>query len=136
MPTVTLVDRALDVRPDRLDLRDRPYLPRLIGLPERYPDPRVIERDLTAYTGEGMILDQGTEGACTGFGLAAVINYLLWSDARRQGRGVPPKVSTRMLFHLARFYDEWPGEDYQGSSCRGAMKGWHRHGVCAETLWP
>jgi hypothetical protein len=40
-----------------------------------------------------------------------------------------------MLYHLARIYDEWPGEDYDGSR-RGAMKGWHRHGVCSDELWP
>ncbi len=41
-----------------------------------------------------------------------------------------------MLYHLARFYDEWPGEDYDGSSCRGALKAWHKHGVCSDELWP
>ena len=41
-----------------------------------------------------------------------------------------------MLYHLAKLYDEWEGEDYEGSSCRGAMKGWHRHGACLEKLWP
>ena len=41
-----------------------------------------------------------------------------------------------MLYELARRYDEWPGENYAGSSARGAMKGWHKHGVCAETMWP
>ena len=41
-----------------------------------------------------------------------------------------------MLYHLARMYDEWQGEDYEGSSCRGAVKGWHRHGVCTEKNWP
>jgi len=40
-----------------------------------------------------------------------------------------------MLYEMARRYDEWPGEDYEGSSARGAMKGWHKHGVCAGTLW-
>ena len=28
------------------------------------------------------------------------------------------------------------GRDYEGSSCRGAIKGFHRHGVCGEKLWP
>jgi hypothetical protein len=37
---------------------------------------------------------------------------------------------------MARRYDEWPGEDYDGSSARGAMKGWHKHGVCAWKAWP
>ena len=41
-----------------------------------------------------------------------------------------------MLYHLARFYDEWPGEDYDGSSCRGALKAWNKHGVCSDALWP
>jgi hypothetical protein len=45
-------------------------------------------------------------------------------------------VSPRMLYHLAQFYDEWPGEDYSGSSCRGALKGWQKHGVCNRGLWP
>jgi hypothetical protein len=37
---------------------------------------------------------------------------------------------------MARRYDEWPGEDYSGSSARGAMKGWFQHGVCSEEAWP
>ena len=41
-----------------------------------------------------------------------------------------------MLYDMARRYDEWHGESYSGSSCRGAMKGWHRHGVCSERVWP
>src|SRR5690606_17219884 len=82
-----------------------------------------------------LILDQGQEGACTGFGLAAVINYLLWVRSGYK-MTAEEKVSERMIYHLARFYDEWPGEDYEGSSCRGALKGWHRHGVCRAALWP
>ncbi|MES0490603.1 MAG: hypothetical protein ABUK01_11450 [Leptospirales bacterium] len=37
---------------------------------------------------------------------------------------------------MARRYDEWPGRNYLGSSARGAMKGWYKHGVCADSLWP
>ncbi|MFA5845154.1 MAG: C1 family peptidase [Coriobacteriia bacterium] len=36
---------------------------------------------------------------------------------------------------MARCYDQWPGEKYEGSSARGAMKGWVRHGVCPRELW-
>jgi hypothetical protein len=64
-----------------------------------------------------MVLDQGHEVACTGFGLAATINSLLWRRKllHPDGKGnltikssepPPEKVSTRMLYHLARFYDE------------------------------
>ena len=40
-----------------------------------------------------------------------------------------------MFYAMAKRYDEWPGEDYSGSSARGAVKGWHKHGVCALRLW-
>lgn len=78
------------------------------------------------------MLDQGREGACTGFGLATVANYLL------RVRGQNPnadEVSAWMLYAMAKRYDEWPGEDYDGSSARGAMKGWFKHGLCAMALW-
>ena len=76
------------------------------------------------------ILDQKSEGACTGFGLAAVINLL------NQNRGRRVRVSARMLYEMARKHDEWPGEAYAGSSCRGAIKGFANMGVCRDSYWP
>ena len=134
MPTLTHQQRTFDARPDRIDLRDRAYQPRLISLPPRWPRLEDIDRHLPAYA-RALVLDQGAEGACTGFGLAAAINFLQWKHNGYQIRGLQT-ASPRMLYHLARAYDEWPGEDYEGSSCRGALKGWHRHGVCSEALWP
>jgi predicted chitinase len=116
----------LNVRPDTLDFRDRMYVPTLVEVPTHLP--------LGDYIDHGVpILDQGTEGACTGFGLATVANYLL-----RRRRVMPDAVpvSAKMFYDLARRYDEWPGENYSGSSARGAMKGWHKHGVCPEALYP
>ena len=127
---------TLDARPDRPDLRDRLYQPPLVSLPHQYPPPEWIETYLPRYSKAGLILDQGEEGACTGFGLAAVINYLLFRQFVLGKTPSSPTVSTRMIYHLARKYDEWPGEDYEGSSCRGAMKGWFHHGVCSDKLWP
>lgn len=121
----------LDARADRLDIRDRGFTPAVLHLPPQYPDDAWFAGRLPAYVKAGMVLDQGSDGACTGFGLAAVINYLTWQrDAEHR------QVSPRMIYHLAQFYDEWPGEDYSGSSCRGALKGWHKHGVCRRSLWP
>ncbi|MFZ6871734.1 C1 family peptidase [Undibacterium sp. Di27W] len=122
---------ALDARPDRLDIRDRIYIPRVLNLPRAYPDKAFVKTHFSKYLKAGMVLDQGSDGACTGFGLAAVINYLFW---RRDG--INTESSPRMIYHLAQLYDEWPGEDYLGSSCRGALKGWHKHGVCSRKLWP
>jgi hypothetical protein len=100
------------------DLRDWPFEPALGQLKRYIAPPRGL-----------IILDQGREGACTGFGLAAVINLL------NQERGEKTRVSPRMLYEMARLHDEWPGEDYAGSSCRGAIKGWYNMGVCSDGKW-
>jgi hypothetical protein len=146
MPVTNYKNMVLDARPDRLDLRDREYRPHLKSLPPEFPSQSHIENFLPSYRQNQLILNQGQEGACTGFGLAATINYLIWRDkidAEFQQPNFDIKnidikaelVSPRMLYHMARVYDEWEGEDYSGSSCRGAMKGWHRHGVCKSEKW-
>jgi hypothetical protein len=127
----------LDARPDRLDLRDLVYRSPLRSLPPRWPLDADLKRLLPAYVKAGRILNQGNEGACTGFGLACVTNYLYWLRHLDTPRSRPPEmVSPRMFYELARLYDEWPGQDYEGSSCRGALKGWHKHGICTFKLWP
>lgn len=119
-------ERNLNARRDTLDFRDLMYTPTLIEVPTHIPLGEYLEFKVP-------ILDQGQEGACTGFGLATVANYLL---LRRRVIPDNTAVSPRMFYDLARRYDEWPGEDYSGSSARGAMKGWHKHGVCSETIYP
>ncbi len=115
-----------DARRDTVDFRDQMYLPTLVEVP-----PKI---ELATYREVGVpILNQGQEGACTGFGLATVANYLL---RKRQVEPDRVHVSPRMLYEMARRYDEYPGEAYSGSTARGAMKGWHKHGVCAESAWP
>lgn len=119
------VQRVYNVRPDTMDFRDKMYEATLIEVPKRIAleDYRKVKVP---------ILDQGTEGACTGFGLATVTNYLLRKRKEVKGKD---SVSPRMMYEMAKRYDEWPGEKYDGSSARGAMKGWHKHGVCSESLW-
>lgn len=105
---------------DSFDARDLIYRPALVDL-----KPEVLPR------WDGIrVLHQGQEGACTGFALAAMINYLLFL------RGERAQVSARMLFEMAKRYDQWPGNRYDWSSARGAMKGWYKHGVCGEAEWP
>jgi hypothetical protein len=120
------VQRILNTRPDGIDFRDKMYIPTLVEVP--------VRRDLKDYRKARVpILDQGQEGACTGFGLATVAQYLL--ATRKVDTDTVP-VSPFMLYDMARRYDEWAGEDYEGSSCRGAIKGWYKHGVCKQKLWP
>jgi len=112
--------QALGGRRDSKDFRDLVYHPTLAPL----------ETSLFPEWDALTVLDQQSEGACTGFALAAVINYL-----NRRG-GDATRVSARMLYEMAKRYDRWPGVGYEGSSARGAMKGWYKHGVAPEDEWP
>jgi hypothetical protein len=116
--TPSLGKYPLTAIPDTPDFRDYVYEPALLQLANEIERPSGLE-----------ILDQGREGACTGFGLAAVIN-LLRTRGQRPGR-----VSARMLYEMARRHDEWPGFEYEGSSCRGAIQGWYNMGVCLDDSW-
>jgi hypothetical protein len=104
---------------DTPDFRDWTYQPALLKLARKIDRPARLK-----------ILDQGEEGSCTGFALAAVINRL-----RQQNRQTGA-VSPRMLYEMAKRHDEWPGFKYEGSSCRGAIKGWYNMGVCLDSRWP
>lgn len=104
---------------DTPDFRDFTYQPALIRLDNEIERPKNLD-----------ILDQGREGACTGFGLAAVINLLRDRSQR------PGHVSARMLYEMAKRHDRWPGYEYEGSSCRGAIQGWYNMGVCLDESWP
>lgn len=127
---------TIPVKADPVDVRDLPYRPPLMSLPAEFPSNAAVAALFPAYK-KHLVLDQGNEGACTGFGLACVINYLRFIRCKTgtQRNRLRP-VSPRMIYELARRYDEYEGYDYEGSTCRGALKGWHKHGVCYETDWP
>lgn len=123
------LDKKLDAFPDRIDARDWMYHPSLSALP-----PQLINCHRIPET---TILDQKRQGACTGFALAAVINYHLMMNGCCKPENIATTgASPRMLYELARRYDEWPGEHYEGSSARGTIKGWAAHGVAVRTTWP
>ena len=127
---------TVPVKSDPIDLRDHPYRPPLLSLPSEYPKNDVVAKLFPQYR-QHLVLDQGEEGACTGFGLASVVNYVRFTRCKTAAQQKKlESVSPRMIYELARRYDEFEGYDYEGSSCRGALKGWHKHGVCYESDWP
>ncbi len=125
--TAEKLNKTFDAAPDKVDIRDWFYHPTLQPLPHQ-----LINCDEVPQ-----ILDQGKEGACTGFALAAVINFHLVKNKCCTARGIRGKdgVSPKMLYDMARRYDEWPGQNYEGSSARGTMKGWSAHGVVRRWMW-
>jgi hypothetical protein len=115
---------VLNVVPDKIDLRDRLYSP---------PVSIVPQAKLMPFFKDLPVLNQGDTNACTGFALANVIYHLQLQSKRAP---VVP-VSPFMLYSMARRYDEFPGDPTadSGSSLRGAMKGWFKHGACDASLW-
>ena len=124
MAVTRMGDHLLTARKDAPDFRDYVYQPALVNLASTLAVPRNLN-----------IRDQGKDGSCTGFGLAAVIDRLI-KESKRKYKRKDIHVSARMLYEMARRYDEWTGTDYSGSSCRGAIKGWYNMGVCKEELFP
>lgn len=79
--------------------------------------------------GTGHYLDQGSEGACTGFGAS---NVLLLGP--RHQWWVTDQTA-QALYHEAQTLDEWPGEDYEGSSVNGAMLALKKDGRVKSYHW-
>ncbi len=117
-----LDNRKLDILPDMPDIRDRIYIPHLRAL-----HPAISPR--IAFS----VRNQGQDSSCTGFSLAHVIDFLRFREVSPE---TPERVSARMLYEMAKRNDEWAGSAYEGSSLRGAIKGFYRNGVCTETAAP
>ena len=76
----------------------------------------------------GIVLDQGSEGACVGFG---------WSGelACEPERYVVSDESAFELYREAKEVDPWPGTDYEGTSVLAGAKVLKRRGQLLEYRW-
>ena len=116
--------RRLDALKDIPDIRDRIYQPTLLPLRRGLKAPPKL-----------LVMDQGEDGACAGFALAATVNLLVRTNPTADAATRARRVSPHMLYVNARRHDEWPGEHYDGSSLRGALRGFYNCGACRLDLW-
>lgn len=122
-------DRKFDRIP-QFDARSKDYPIRpLLGL-EKIEAPK-------NKTWRYVQLDQGAEGACTGFSACAEA-----AASPAPLFYMPPRYTTTQLNAFARKWykraqqlDEWPGENYDGSSVLGACKAGMELGVWGEYRW-
>lgn len=115
-----------DPRLDRLpsfDEQSRAFPARALLTAEQEKEPRSYEWPLD------LRLDQGSEGACTGFGVT--------HEAAAEPFPVPGLTNevARDVYHRAQKIDEWPGEDYSGSSVLAATKIGVENGWYSEYRW-
>ena len=80
---------------------------------------RVVKRKV--FWEEGIVLDQGSEGACVGFGWMG--NILSNPNAPLPQPQVAQANSiARGYYQRAKKIDQWPGEDYEGTSVLAGAK--------------
>lgn len=88
------------------------------------------DRPPRSYTWRGYtVLDQGSEGACVGFG---------WSHeliARPMVVAHVDDTFATLVYHEARTLDEWPGEDYSGTSVLAGAKAVQARGHMKAYRW-
>lgn len=106
---------------DRIDPRDYRFTAAPVPLPNIVDNRQHVVR----------IMDQGSEGACTGHAVCCAAEFLY-----KRFQNMPKDLSQRWAYRKARENDEWPGENYHGSSTRAAIKAWNKHGICEEQYWP
>lgn len=108
----------------------------------QYPIRELIgDKKLRSYSWRHIQLDQGTEGACTGFSATMEAaarpkpvfgNPILFPWARDPR---PINDIARQVYYRARQLDEWAGENYEGSSVLGAVKAGQEKGWWGEYRW-
>ena len=85
--------------------------------------------DLSAEIGE--IRDTGPEGTTVGFAIAYALQAAVKEKTQQS-----VTLSPRGIYVLAKQYDEWPGEEYEGTSVIGGLKAVREVGAYLEDDWP
>lgn len=86
----------------------------------------------------GVILDQGREGACVGFGWTAeALSTPVSVDLKRVKAEAPedPTAFAHYVYNSAKKIDWWEGEDYEGTSVLAGAKVLKNLGLVKEYRW-
>lgn len=100
------------------------------------------EKPARSYSWRHVQLDQGPEGACTGFSAtmeAAARPKPVFGDPCKHSFTYVEKARLnsigRAIYKRAQELDKWPGEDYEGSSVLAAAKAGREVGWWQEYRW-
>jgi hypothetical protein len=116
-----MTTRIYDMRPDP-DPKNRLY-------PARAMLPAAAQRQTKVWDCYAR-LNQGNEGACVGFGLC--------HEAAAEPVAVPHvnDALARAVYLQAQHVDEWPGNNYKGTSLKAGMKVGVQRGWYTGYRWP
>jgi hypothetical protein len=93
---------------------------------------RVAKRPV--FWQEGVVLDQGSEGACVGFGWTAELLAEPVAPSPQPDVPVAESYAT-FVYRRAQKIDEWDGEDYEGTSVLAGAKIMHADGHITSYRW-
>lgn len=82
------------------------------------------------YHWSGFWGDQGDESSCVGF---SWMHWLITAPMTQRTRDWP--AAARDFYRQAQLIDEWPGEDYDGTSVRAGAKVLQSQGFISEYRW-
>lgn len=108
------------------------YTPRLVEANRPYRMGVAGDTSKSRYWVPGVVLDQGSEGACVGFGCTA---EALASPARVKFPESTGDEVARVIYRRAQKIDEWEGENYDGTSVRAGMLVGREHGWWEGFKW-
>lgn len=91
---------------------------------------RASKRTFRYWNARGWRGDQGTTSKCVAFAWAH-----WYEDGPITHRGKPPVADPHAIYALAQDLDEWPGDDYEGTSVRGGAKAMRQLGFISEYRW-
>ena len=74
------------------------------------------------------VKNQGSIGSCVGHSGRVVYGF-----AKEFNSSEP---SPMWIYKTGKKYDPWPGENYSGTTIRGAAQGLLKEGCCEEKFWP
>ena len=83
---------------------------------------------------EGIVLDQGSEGACVGFAWTGELLAEPESPKKQPSFSYANSLA-RSFYHEAKKIDQWPGENYEGTSVLAGAKIMQRMGFIGEYRW-
>lgn len=142
MPMLRDGSAAADNRLGRIvefDERSREFNIRQLLDPNAVPVTKLWQIPATA---DQTVLDQGQEGACTGFGTTNELRFDPVAVARADGRGLDYTFAREFIYWEAQKNDPWPGgaypgalPRYEGTSVLAAIKRMQALGFYTEYRW-
>jgi hypothetical protein len=107
--------------------------PRSLNFPIRTAIGATVERRKRFWRPSNLRLDQGSEGACVGFGWTAEL--IAEPMAVKLGDLSASNRFARELYWQAQRIDEWPGENYEGTSVLAGAKTTRDGGYISGYRW-